>query len=60
MKPKKRGRKMKKVNPLASEVARLEKEKRQLEDKLRKAEIIIEAQKKISELMKLTQNIDEN
>lgn len=60
MKPKKRGRKNKKVNPLSSEVARLEKEKRQLEDKLRKAEIIIEAQKKISELMKLTQNIDED
>lgn len=60
MRPKKRGRKTKEINPLASEVARLEKEKRQLEEKLRKAEIIIEAQKKISELMKLTQNIEED
>ncbi len=60
MKPKKRGRKTKKVNPLASKVARLEKEKRQLEDKLKKAGIIIEAQKKISELMELTKNIDES
>lgn len=60
MQPKKRGRKTNNVNPLASEVARLQKEKQQLEDKLRKAGIIIEAQKKISELMKLIQNIDES
>ncbi len=60
MKPKKRGRKAKKVNPLASEVARLEKEKRQLQQRLKKAELIIEAQKKISELMGITQDIDES
>ncbi len=51
--PKKRGRKKKEVNPLGEKVARLERENRRLQDKLRKAETIIDVQKKISELMGL-------
>ena len=51
--PKKRGRKKKEVNPLADKVARLERENKRLQDKLRKAETIIDVQKKISELMGL-------
>jgi transposase len=43
---KKRGRKKSTRNPLASEVARLEREKLKLEEELRKARIIIEYQKK--------------
>ena len=53
--PKKRGRKKKEVNPLSQEVARLERENKQLQERLRKAETIIKAQKKISELMGLIQ-----
>ena len=60
MKQKKRGRKIKKSNPLSSEVAQLQREKRQLQQKLKQAELIIEAQKKISEILGITQNIDEN
>lgn len=43
--PKKRGRKSKKSNPLATKIAKLEKEKGQLESKLRQAETIIAVQK---------------
>ena len=43
MQPRKRGRKLKERNPLAGEVARLQKEKRKLENKLKQAELIIEA-----------------
>ncbi|MDD9304251.1 MAG: IS3 family transposase [Desulfobacter sp.] len=46
MAPRKRGRKSKEKNPLATEVARLQKEKSKLEHKLKQAELIIEAQKK--------------
>jgi transposase-like protein len=60
MKPRKRGRKLKERNPLTSEVARLQKENRKLENKLKQAELIIEAQKKISQLLGITQAIDEN
>ena len=60
MKQKKRGRKIKKINPLSSEVAQLQREKRQLQHKLKQAELIIEAQKKISEILGITQNLDEN
>lgn len=48
--PKKRGRKPTK-NPLAEEVARLEREKAKLEEKLRKAEIVIDVQKKVAALL---------
>lgn len=47
----KRGRKKTAQHPLATENARLEKEKRRLEDELRKARIIIEYQKKMAELL---------
>lgn len=56
LKPKKRGRKNKKVNPLANEVARLQRENKKLTDKLQKAETIIEVQKKISEILGISQN----
>jgi len=48
---KKRGRKPKSRNPLAKEVARLEREKEKLQLKLRQAEAVIEIQKKVSELL---------
>jgi len=53
--PKKRGRKAKKVNPLATKVAQLERENRKLVERLRKAEIIIDVQKKISAMMDIPQ-----
>jgi len=53
--PKKRGRKAKKVNPLAKKVAQLERENRKLVEQLRKAEIIIDVQKKISAMMDIPQ-----
>jgi hypothetical protein len=53
--PQKRGRKKGKVNPLAQKVAQLEKEKEVLQKKLKRAETIIEVQKKISEILGLHQ-----
>jgi hypothetical protein len=44
MTPKKRGRKRKQTNPLIKRVTKLEKENRRLQDKLKKAETIIEVQ----------------
>ncbi|MGA6925163.1 MAG: IS3 family transposase [Desulfosarcina sp.] len=46
LKPKKRGRKAKPEDPSAERMAQLEKENQRLKNRLRKAEIIIEAQKK--------------
>ena len=60
MSPRKRGRKLKDKNPLVAEVARIQKEKRQLEHKLKQANLIIEAQKKISQILGIVQNINEN
>ena len=54
--PRKRGRKPKQVSPLASEIARLERENRKLSKKLQQAEIIIDVQKKISEILGTPQN----
>ena len=51
MSPKKRGRKTKENNPLTQRVAQLEKENRRLEQRLKQAEIIIDVQKKISEIL---------
>jgi transposase len=51
--PQKRGRKAKEVNPLAKRVAELERENRKLDKKLKQAEIIIEFQKKISQMLNL-------
>ena len=49
--PRKTGRKRKARNPLADENARLEREKRKLQEQLRKANLIIEVQKKLSEIL---------
>jgi transposase-like protein len=54
--PKKRGRKAREVNPLAKEVARLERDNKKLSEKLKQAETIIEVQKKISEILGIPQN----
>lgn len=54
--PKKRGRKNKPKNPLADQVARLEKENQKLRKKLKKAETIIEVQKKISDIIGISQD----
>ena len=58
--PKKRGRKKKPINPLADKVARLEKDNRRLQQKLKQAELIIEAQKKMSEILGISQNLEES
>ncbi|MBT8331087.1 MAG: transposase [Deltaproteobacteria bacterium] len=57
--PKKRGRKKTHRNPLADRVARLEKDNRRLQQKLKQAELIIEAQKKMSEILGISQNLQE-
>ena len=57
--PKKRGRKQKEKNPLTSKVAALEKENERLRKKLKKAEIIIDVQKKISEILGIAQPTEE-
>jgi transposase len=49
----KRGRKAKPVDPQARKMAELERENQTLREKLRKAEIIIEFQKKVRDLLKL-------
>ena len=51
--PKRRGRKAKPKNPLADEVVRLERENRRLAEKLRQAELIIDVQKKVSEMLNI-------
>jgi transposase-like protein len=51
LEPQKRGRKEKEVNPLAKEVARLQRENERLQSRLKQAETIIEVQKKVSELL---------
>ena len=48
--------KPKQVNPLAREVARLERENKKLAKKLQQAETIIDVQKKISEILGIPQN----
>jgi len=51
--PKRRGRKAKARNPLAEEVARLQRENERLKEQLRQAELIIDVQKKVSEMLNL-------
>ena len=58
--PKKRGRKEKPKNPLAQRVAELERENRRLKGKLKKAEIIIDVQKKISQILGVPQKVPED
>jgi transposase-like protein len=60
MSPRKRGRKPMERNPLADEVARLQKEKRDLQTRLKQAELIVEAQKKISEILQIAQTTNDN
>ena len=57
--PKKRGRKEKEKNPLSQRVAELERETERLRRKLKKAETIIEVQKKISEILGISQEVKE-
>lgn len=56
--PKKRGRKNKPKNPLADQVARLEKENRKLRLKLKQAETIIDVQKKVSQMLGISQDLN--
>lgn len=49
--PAKRGRKPKAKNPLADEVARLERENGKLRKRLEQAEMIVDFQKKVSDLL---------
>ena len=51
LKPKSRGRKPAPKNPLTAEVERLQKENQRLKHRLKKAEIIIDVQKKVSEML---------
>ncbi len=59
MKPKKRGRKTKEKNPLVQKVAELERANRKLQNRLKKAEIIIDVQKKISQILQMPDDLDE-
>jgi transposase-like protein len=51
--PKQRGRKAKPKNPLAEKMARLERENERLKTKLRQAELVIDVQKKVSEMLEI-------
>ena len=51
--PKRRGRKAKPKNPLADEVAQLQRENQRLKEQLRQAELIIDVQKKVSEMLNI-------
>ena len=51
--PRRRGRKEKAVNPLAKQVAELERDKRRLERKLQQAELLLDIQKKASQLLQI-------
>jgi len=51
--PKRRGRKEKAINPLAKRVADLERDKRRLERRLKQAELLLEIQKKASQLLEI-------
>jgi len=51
--PKRRERKEKAVNPLARRVTELERDKRRLERRLKQAELLLEIQKKASQLLEI-------
>jgi len=53
--PRKRGPKYQKPDPSVRQIAQLEKENQKLRHKLRQAEFIIEAQKKIAEILQMDQ-----
>lgn len=54
---KKRGRKAKSKNPLIKENSLLKRDNERLRDELRKAMIVIDVQKKISELLEIEQSV---
>jgi transposase len=54
LEPRKRGKKAAPKNPLAGEVHRLTRENRRLQKRLRQAEIIIDVQKKLCDVLGLT------
>lgn len=56
--PKKRGRKNRPKNPLADQVAHLEKENHKLRLKLKQAEIIIDVQKKVSRMLEMANDLN--
>ena len=56
--PKKRGRKTRPANPLAPEVKRLQNENRRLKRRLQQAEIMLDIQKKASEMMGISLEAD--
>jgi len=59
LKPKRRGRKAKSKNPLAEDNAKLQRENRRLKEQLRQAELIIDVQKKVSEMLNIPlKNLD--
>jgi transposase-like protein len=60
LKPKKRGRKRKPVDPSAKRVKELERENRMLKRKLERAELLLDIQKKASELLGIPLNDLEN
>jgi len=53
LKPKKRGRKVTERNPLLPELERLRRENEQLAQRLKQAELIIEVQKKVSQMLEI-------
>jgi transposase-like protein len=55
-----RGRKVQEKNPLAGENARLQKENQRLQARLTQAQTIIEVQKKLSQLLGLSENPTHN
>ena len=59
LKPKRRGRKAKSKNPLAEDNAKLQRQNRRLKEKLRQAELVIDVQKKVSEMLNIPlKNLD--
>jgi len=60
LKPKQRGRKAKPKNPLTDEVARLQRENQRLKTRLRQAELIIDVQKKVSEMLNIPLKTPDN
>ncbi len=58
--PKRRGRKPKKKNPLADEVAKLQRENQRLKTNLRKAELVIDVQKKVSQMLDIPLTTDDS
>jgi transposase-like protein len=51
LKPRKRGRKPEPKNPLAKKVAQLERENERLQKRLKQAEMLIDVQKKVSQIL---------